>query len=139
MSLVKMNWHPGPKELRTFGRVALFMLPLIFLLLSWLKGLTLFWVLIGCAVGVLIYLLSLISTQLIKPIFIVLQLLTLPIGLIVSYAVMGIFYYLVLTPVGIFFRFLRRDPLHRKFEPEINSYWVPHHPPGSAKRYFNQF
>jgi Saxitoxin biosynthesis operon protein SxtJ len=36
---------------------------------------------------------------------------------------LGIVFYLVFAPVGLFMRLFRIDPLERKFKPFIDSYW----------------
>ncbi|AEB47699.1 MULTISPECIES: hypothetical protein [Micromonospora] len=35
----------------------------------------------------------------------------------------SLIYFLVFVPVGIFFR-LFRDPLRRKWQPELSTYWI---------------
>ena len=139
MSLVSVNWKPTHKELRDFGKAALFMLTAVALLLHWIKGLQTSHAIYVCAAGLLIYALSCLSAKLVKPIYITLQLLTVPIGWVVSYLIMAVFYYLVLTPIGLFFRLFGRDPLHRNFDPKATTYWARYRMPDSPKRYFNQF
>ena len=52
---------------------------------------------------------------------------------------MAIVFYVVLTPVGLIFRAIGRDPLHRRFEPTASTYWVPREPARDAQRYYRQF
>lgn len=49
---------------------------------------------------------------------------------IVNPAVMGMLFYLVLTPFGCAMRLLGKDPLRRRFDPSAGSYWIPRSPPG---------
>lgn len=139
MSMITMNWRPNRDELRSFGDVSLAMLTVIALLLCWWRGMAAQTGLIVCAAGLVIYVLSRISAKLVKPIYIVLQLATLPIGWVMSYLVMGVFYYVVLTPVGLVFRLLGRDALRLKYDGKAATYWLDHRPSDSIKRYFNQF
>jgi hypothetical protein len=139
MSLVTINFQPSRKELRDFGLAAVVMLTIIALLLHWFKGLGTSWTLGVCATGILIFIISRISVRLIKPVYITLTLLTVPIGWVVSFIIMAVFYYLVITPTGLFFRIIGRDSLHRKFDRNASTYWVCHRKPDSVKRYFNQF
>ena len=134
-----MNWKPAEKELRNFGKASLIMLAVIAALLWKFKGIPPLYTLCICAAGVLIFLLSLISAKLVKPIYIVLQVLTYPIGVAVSFVIMAVFYYLVLTPMGFFFKLIGRDLLNRKFDPKADTYWVRYNPPGPVGRYFKQF
>ena len=57
-------------------------------------------------------------------------------GKIVSPLVMGIIFFLVVTPVGIFMRLLRKDLLNLKFN-KSNSYWIEKTGPKSKMK--NQF
>ena len=43
---------------------------------------------------------------------------------------LGVFFYLVLTPIGVAMRIFGRDPLERRLEPERSTYWVPYRAPG---------
>ncbi len=49
---------------------------------------------------------------------------------IVNPVVMGLLFYLVLTPFGFVLRMLGKDPLRRSFDPTARSYWIPRSPPG---------
>ena len=43
----------------------------------------------------------------------------------ITYVVLVLTYYLVVTPMGIVMRLLGKDPLHLKREPNRPSFWVP--------------
>jgi len=49
---------------------------------------------------------------------------------IVSPVVLGIMFYLVITPIGLLMRALGKDPLRLKFDKQSNSYWIERVPPG---------
>jgi len=51
-------------------------------------------------------------------------------GRIVSPVVIGILYYLVITPFGVAMRLAGKDPLRLKREPDARSYWIERDPPG---------
>jgi Saxitoxin biosynthesis operon protein SxtJ len=63
----------------------------------------------------------------------------LPIGLVVSYVILGVIYYLVLTPVGLLLRLRGYDPLNRRFEHEPDTYWRERETSVGTDRYFRQF
>ncbi len=46
--------------------------------------------------------------------------------------VLGIFFYLVFTPVGWILRLLGKDLLSLRRDPNAGSYWIPRDPPGPA-------
>ena len=139
MSLMQINYTPDNKGLKDFGKIALVAAIAIPLLLYFVKGLALQWVAVIFAAGCTIFLSSLISLKLTRLIFIGLTMLTMPIGLVVNFILMSLFYFLLLTPVGLFFRLIGRDALSRKFDSTQKSYWQKHNPPESFERYFRQF
>ena len=63
----------------------------------------------------------------------------LPVGWAISFAMMAVAYYIVVTPVGLVLRIFRDDPLTRKFDPEAKSYWIDSKTTSSVERYFRQF
>jgi hypothetical protein len=137
--MVEINWDPNPKELRYFGIIALIATALISLVLYLLKDLGIQWILIITGTGFTIFLCSLISGKLTRMIYIGLTLVTLPIGWVVSFLLLAIFYFLILTPLGLAFRLIGRDPLHRNFNSKAESYWLRRNPPNTIDRYFHQF
>ena len=62
-----------------------------------------------------------------------------PIGWTVSHLLLGVVYFVVITPIGLALRILRRDPLERPFDRAATSYWVRHNPAGRIERYLRQF
>ena len=139
MSLIEINWRPSRKELRKFAAITLIASAIISLLLYALKGLAIQWVAIICAAGFVIFLSSLVYIKMTRIIYLSLILVTLPIGYAVSFILLAAFYFLLLTPLGLVFRLVGRDPLGRKFDRDAESYWVAHRRPESLDRYFHQF
>ena len=62
-----------------------------------------------------------------------------PIGWTVSHLLLGIVYFLVMTPIGLTMRVLRLDPMARRFDRAASSYWVHRYPAGRIDRYLRQF
>lgn len=139
MSLIEINWKPTDKELRGFGWIALTATTLIAILLYVLKGLAVKWCVMIIAFGFAIFICSLLSKTLTRWIYLGLTLLTFPIGITVSFVLLAVFYYLLITPVGLFFRLIGRDLMERKFDDSAKSYWKPRRSVDNNKRYFNQF
>ncbi len=139
MALLKINWHPTRKELGDFGKIALIATVLISLLLWGIKGVGFKWTLPILAVGLIIFVASKTSEKLTRTIYLGLTMLTLPIGFVVSFILLAAFYYLVITPIGLVFRLMRRDLLCRKFDKTTNSYWLRRKPTETIDRYFRQF
>ncbi len=53
-------------------------------------------------------------------------------GKITNLLVMGLLFYLVVTPLGIVLRVLGKDPLRLRLESGAKSYWIERRPPGPA-------
>jgi len=143
MKLIELNWNPTPRQLKQFGVGALIFLPLI----GWLatgKPRSLadanVPVLGGLAVvGLAIAIAALVKPGVIKPLFIGVSLITLPIGLAVGEVVLLAVFFGVFLPIGLVMRLIGRDALQRKLDPGAKSYWQPKAQPSSSARYFQQF
>lgn len=51
-------------------------------------------------------------------------------GRIVSPLVMGLIYFLLVTPIAWLARSFGADPMRRRFDPGATSYWIEREPPG---------
>ena len=51
-----------------------------------------------------------------------------------TYMILTLTFYLVITPMGLLMRLFGKDPMERKFEPEKKSYWIPVQPDGPHTR-----
>ena len=51
---------------------------------------------------------------------------------IVSPLVLGIMFFLVVTPIGFVMRAFGKDPLRLRFEQNASTYWIDRSPPGPA-------
>ena len=51
---------------------------------------------------------------------------------IVNPLVMGLLFFLTVTPIALMMRVAGKDPLRRKFDPGAESYWIKREPPGPA-------
>lgn len=139
MSLVSVNWNPSSRDLRGFRRAGLIASMVLALLLYTVKHVTLPWCGTIVSVGLFIWLSGLISPTLTRYIYVALMVVTLPIGMTVSFLVLALFYYGVITPLGLVFRLIGRDVLCRRFDREAKTYWIDHEQTQEPERYFHQF
>ena len=59
---------------------------------------------------------------------------------IVNPLIMGFLFFLTITPIALLMRLFGKDPLHRKFDADAESYWIERSPPGPAPETMkNQF
>ena len=91
------------------------------------------------AAAVIIGLPGLIWPPLLRWLFVACTVLTFPIGWLISLLVLWALYFLVLTPVAVFFRLRGRDLLGRKPAPERDSFWEPKQTPSDLRSYFRQY
>ncbi len=137
--MIKLQLHPDQKMLAQFAWVA----PFGFLAFAWLfsrlgLGDTVFWVTLAFGpVTLASHLAGLRIVPLL--VFRALVLLTFPIGLVVLPLVIGLVYYGVFTPMGLFFRLLGRDVLGRKLNRGATSYWRDRGTPRPASSYFKLY
>lgn len=139
MSLVSINWNPDRKALRAFRLASVVATPIIATLLYLLKGVDIRWCLAVVAAGGLIWLSGLVSLRLTRYIYVVMTAVTFPIGFVISLVVMSVFYYGLITPIGLVFRLIGRDVLCRRFDRRARSYWVKHRQTTDVERYFQRF
>ena len=147
MALIKLNLNPTAKELRQFGFIAFGAFTVLGALLFW--HVIPLWKILGAAtpavaygvwsLGVLSALLSIAAPTLNRPLFVTLSVIAFPIGVVMSYVIMGVFFFVILSTLGLIFRLAGRDPLHRRFDAAAASYWIPREKPAKTARYFNQF
>jgi hypothetical protein len=139
MGMIPLDLNPSSKKLRQFGWVSPIMLLALSLVLRWRFGLPMSGVLGFGLVGLILLILSRISVRLVRPVYLVLVIAGYPIGWVVSHLVMLLFYFGIITPLALIFRLFGRDMLHRRWEPERDTYWTEHPQCDSVERYFRQF
>ncbi len=136
MKLVEMNWNPTDRQLKQFGLIALVALPA----LGWLwSGGNLTAVCLLGAVGGLLAGLGLLVPGSLKPIFISLSVLFIPIGIVIGELALLVIYYGLFLPMAILFRLINRDRLERKLDRQAETYWKPKQQPSGPASYLRQW
>jgi MFS family permease len=145
--LIDINLEPDDRTLRQFGIIALVGFGFV-AAIAWFEVLIFSFglgesrtVVAGCfaALAAISALFSLLYPKANLPIYLGLTVLTYPIGFVLSYLIMGTLFYLLLAPVGLFFKLTGRDPLARRLEPEASSYWLDARAARPNESYFKQF
>jgi len=107
-----------------------------------------FWVNLGAVttfskalfiIGPALFALGMVWPPSLRFLYVALSLLAFPIGFVIGNVLMAIVFYLLVTPIGLIFKLLGKDPMHRKLDPEAKSHWIERPPPVEAGRYFRQF
>lgn len=134
MKLIQVNWSPSDRQLRQFGFAAALALPG----LAWMWSLPQSGFITMAIVGAVCAALALIRPRLLKPVFLGLSVVTVPIGLVVSQIALLAMFLFVFLPIGLAFRLLRRDAL-QLHPASVATYWKPKPQPQSAASYYRQW
>jgi len=134
--LVEMNWDPPPRQLRQFGALCAVVLPA----LAWrVWGGNSTAVLVAGALGLAAAVTGWFAPRALKPVFIALSLVALPIGRILAEVAMLLMFCLVFLPIGLVFRLAGREGLHLRLDRSATTYWQPKLQPKSVASYYRQF
>lgn len=141
--MIEIDWNPGPRQLRQFAVAAVVGFPLIGYLLTRIlpAGVPAApAVVIGtsAALGVLICLAGLWRPRWVRPVYLALSLVALPIGLALGFLLIPLIYYAVFTPVALALRLMGVDPMQRKLG-TAGTYWLPRKPTPTPASYFRQY
>jgi Na+/proline symporter len=123
-----------PRDLRKFG----LLVGGVFGLLAawcWWRGKPAFPYLLAASVPLLV--LGLVWPRALKQVYLGWMSLALILGLVVSTILLTIFFYLVVTPIGLLARVAGKDFLSRRMAPEAKSYWIAR--PVSAPKQRNEY
>ena len=137
MSLVQINWNPSKKDLRIFGISMIAGLAVVALLLwyrwhLWTAGT------IVLVAGHVIGLIGLSGTRAALPLYRAWMAVAFVLGSVVSRLLLAVFFYGMITPMGLAMRLLGRDKLSRRRREQ--TYWVDAPPaPAEPARYERQF
>ena len=144
MAVVSLNLSPSVKALRQFGLLALLFFGAVG---TWaiLKdgsgsgGFARFFGSGAVFLGLVSGGLALLAPRALLPLFVVLTLVTFPIGFVVSHIILALLYFGFLTPIGLLLRVFGTDPMQRTQQPGRDSYWEPARPRTDPRSYFRQY
>jgi len=148
MSLIAINWKPDARQLRTFGAIgatACLVLASVAVQRQAALGIPL-----GPSAAVRVALvlrwaaaaiaaLAVLMPRGLQPLYVALTAITMPIGIVVSYLIMALLFFGVITPVALVFRLIGRDALERRVDRARPSYWIARTPVSDPDRYFHQY
>ena len=138
-----MKWselplRPTPRILRQFAATLLVVLALVCLRHpALIHGASAGRWVIGALV--LLGIVGLLKPATIRWLFIGATVVTFPIGWAVTLLMLGLMFYLILTPVALVFRLLGRDELQLRRRPDQSSFWIKRGEPSEPERYLKQF
>ena len=139
MGAIETSRNPGPRQLRQFAGLGL---PLF----CGVLGAVLYWKVSAPAAaiavwagGIVLSLAGLIVPCVVKPLFVGVVYATFPLGWLLTHVAMALLYYLVFTPVGLWLRLMKGDPMARRFDKTAKTYWKARKQPASIEQYFKEY
>lgn len=112
----------GKKELKEFGLVVGLVFLLIGVFLLW-KRIEHFYYFL--TIGFVLVFFGLLFPLALKPLQKVWMTLALILGYIMTRIILGVLFYTIVTPIGIFTKLLGKDILDTDFKMKKDSYWIP--------------
>jgi hypothetical protein len=138
MKLIQIDHNPSTRQLNVFGFIwLLFFATFGGVLLN--SGSSVLVAALVWGVSVLVPAVGWIVPEFMRIIYVGMAYATYPIGFVVSYLIMLVVYYLVLTPIGLVMRLFGHDPMNRHFDKSADTYWCPRDQDDSLTAYFRQF
>jgi hypothetical protein len=84
------------------------------------------------ALAAVFLVLALVRPQVLAPLNRIWTRLGLLLGRVMSPVVLGLMYFVIVTPIGVLMRWVGQDPLRLRGDPGAHSYWIVRDPPGPA-------
>ena len=134
MALVDVNWKPSDRQLRQFAGLALVVLPVA----AWLwsgNPRVVAWFAIA---GVAVFGIGMAFPKAIRPVYLGLLVVALPIGIVVGETFLLSIYFGLFLPMGLVFRLLGRRPLQLSFDRQSPTYWQAKAQPSGPAQYYRQ-
>jgi hypothetical protein len=130
--------NPSKRQLIIFSLLWFLVLGANGILIGLKTGMNLTSVVLGTA-AVLVPGLGVFGTGFLRKVYVFSLYATYPIGVTVSFVILAIIYYGVMTPAGLVLRLAGHDPLQRRPDRSKKTYWMPRKSEKEIERYFQQF
>ena len=137
-----MNWHQisssaTTKQIRQFGLLVGMVLIAIG---SWQLYRQIYTTtrIILWVIGGFLFVSGLLWPKILKPFYILWMFLAHILSWINTRIILGLIFYLIFTPIGLIMRLIKRDPLQRKIDQEVDSYWMQREKPKNIKEHFER-
>ena len=132
---MEINWAPSSRQLRQFGVLCVFVLPLV----GWLWNVGTSGLAFTLLVGSIVAVVSFAWPAAVKPLFVGLMLAAAPIGMVAGEVAMLLIFLGVFLPISLIFRLLGRDALRLKVDKDATTYWQPKSEPKRVSSYYRRY
>jgi hypothetical protein len=136
--MIRVNRNPSPETLRQFALIVLPTFVALFGALLWWRSGSLSNAAIAWGIGALTALAAIVSREVARQLFVGLQVITYPIGLVVSTVVLAFLFYAVFTPLALVMRLAGRDALRLR-KRDAASHWVAYEQKDDPADAFRQY
>jgi len=135
--MIAFDWNPSAGKLRQFAAVAVLFLGAAAALTHWRGG---SWLAqcVSLALGAGIGVIGVSWPSALRLPYVLLSVVTLPIGIVLSHLILGILFFAVITPLGVLARLARPDPLEIQLDGRMQSHWKERRRPRDKASYLRQ-
>jgi hypothetical protein len=139
--MMEFNLHPDSRQLRSFSAALITLSIILGVVVYRRSGLSLRGECILAAVAAIgmFSVFGLFWPWLIRPMYQVWHVITFPVGWFVSHLLLGVIFFLLITPLAVLLRLLGKDAMQRKFDRNASSYWETKVGERKGSDYFRQF
>ena len=135
MALIEVNHNPSRGQLIVFAvAFAVFSLLVAF----WLRH-TPIGIAVALTFGAIVLTIGLIRPMSLRGLYVGMCYLAMPIGLVVSFCLLALVFYGVITPIGLMMRLCGHDPMQRRSNRSAETYWVEPETTDSPNHYLRQY
>lgn len=139
MALVKINSRPTQRQLRQFAVLWLPGLSLIAAWIGWRNGASDRALLWAFSFVVAFVCVGFVKPSAVRPVFVALTVAAYPIGWVVGHLLLAIFFFGVVTSIGLIMCRFRIDPMQRIWDRKAVSYWQSRRSAEDVESYFRQY
>ena len=75
-------------------------------------------------IGGALVVLGLLVPAVLKPVYRVWMALAIVLGFVMTRVILSLIFFLAFMPIGLIWRVLRKDPMRRRLDPAVGSYWI---------------
>jgi hypothetical protein len=136
--MIQVNRNPSAATLRQFAWIVLPGFVALFGALLWWRSGNLANAAIAWGIGTVVALAAVARREVARQLFVGLQVVTYPIGLVVSIVVLAFLFYAVFTPLAVIMRLAGRDAL-RLQQRDASTHWVPYEQKDDPADAFRQY
>ncbi len=136
--MIRIERDPSRRQLAVFGLAWLVFLGILGAI-SWEKSGARTEAIMLWAVAIAVPAIGLVFPRFLRLVFLGMSYATFPIGWGASHLILALLYYGVITPIGLIRRFSNNDPMGRRFDRGVETYWTPRETEEGTERYFKQF